>query len=478
MTATSTGNLDVPSAEIFRAYDVRGVVGDTLTEHGVYLIGRAFAAEALAAGQRRVAVGGDGRNTTASLRQALHRGLRTGGVHVVDIGCVPTPLLYYATHALDTGAGVMITGSHNAPEYNGLKMVLQGAALAEERILALRQRIEEQRFSVGEGRVERADLNADYIDRIAANSDVPARLKVVLDCGNGAAGVVAPQALERMGCTVVPLYADVDGSFPNHHPDPTEAANLEDLIAAVAAENADVGLAFDGDGDRLGVVDDRGEIIWPERTMMLFSQDVIARHPGATVVFDVKCSRNLPRLVRQRGGKPIMWKTGHSHIKAKMRASGALFGGEFSGHFCFADRWYGFDDAIYSAARLAQILAADERSSSELFATFPQALATPEIKLPATEGGKFDLVRRLGDCLAGMSADLGAEVNRVDGVRLDLADGWGLARASNTSPMIGLRFEADDPAALKRVQEVFDSALQEVQAGIRLPMSGSADGRD
>lgn len=476
MTAANTDS--VPAAEIFRAYDVRGVVGDTLTEHGVYQIGRAFASEALAAGQRRVVVGGDGRHTTEALRQALHRGLCASGADVVDIGCVPTPLLYYATHALETGAGVMTTGSHNAPEYNGLKMMLQGAALAEERIQALRRRIEERRFSTGEGSVEQIDLNADYIDRIAADGDLAAGIKVVVDCGNGVAGLVAPQALEKMGCTVVPLYADVDGSFPNHHPDPTEAANLEDLIAAVAAEKADVGLAFDGDGDRLGVVTDRGEIIWPDRTMMFFSQDVIARNPGATVVFDVKCSRNLPRLVRQWGGRPIMWKTGHSHIKAKIRASGALFGGEFSGHFCFADRWYGFDDGIYSAARLVQILAADMRSCSELFEAFPQAVATPEIKLPATEGGKFDLVRRLGERIACMSAHLGAEVNRVDGVRLDLADGWGLARASNTSPTIGLRFEADDHAALQRIQEIFDAALQEVQAGLRLPMSGSADGRD
>lgn len=475
---TAANSDSVPAAEIFRAYDVRGVVGDTLTEHGVYQIGRAFASEALAVGQRRVVVGGDGRHTTEALRQALHRGLCASGVNVVDIGCVPTPLLYYATHALETGAGVMTTGSHNAPEYNGLKMVLQGAALAEERIQALRQRIEERRFSIGEGSVEQADLNVDYIDRIAADCELPAGIKVVVDCGNGVAGLVAPQALGKMGCTVVPLYADVDGSFPNHHPDPTEAANLEDLIAAVAAEKADVGLAFDGDGDRLGVVTDRGEIIWPDRTMMFFSQDIIARNPGAAVVFDVKCSRNLPRLVRQWGGRPIMWKTGHSHIKAKIRASGALFGGEFSGHFCFADRWYGFDDGIYSAARLVQILAADQRSSSELFEAFPQAVATPEIKLPATEGGKFDLVRRLGDRLACTSADLGAEVNRVDGVRLDLADSWGLARASNTSPTIGLRFEADDAAALKHIQQVFDAALQDVQAGLRLPMSSSADGRD
>lgn len=475
---TAANSDSVPAAEIFRAYDVRGVVGDTLTEHGVYQIGRAFASEALAVGQRRVVVGGDGRHTTEALRQALHRGLCASGADVVDIGCVPTPLLYYATHALETGAGVMTTGSHNAPEYNGLKMVLQGAALAEERIQALRRRIEERRFSVGEGSVEHADLNADYIDRIAADGDLQAGIKVVLDCGNGVAGLVAPQALEKMGCTVVPLYADVDGSFPNHHPDPTEAANLEDLIAAVAAEKADVGLAFDGDGDRLGVVTDRGEIIWPDRTMMFFSQDIIARNPGAAVVFDVKCSRNLPRLVRQWGGRPIMWKTGHSHIKAKIRASGALFGGEFSGHFCFADRWYGFDDGIYSAVRLVQILAADKRSSSELFEAFPQAVATPEIKLPATEDGKFDLVRRLGDRLARMSADLDAEVNRVDGVRLDLADSWGLARASNTSAMIGLRFEADDQVALRRIQEIFNAALQEVQAGLRLPISGSADGRD
>ena len=464
----------MPRAEIFRSYDVRGIVGDTLTEHDVYQVGRAFAAEALAVGQRRAVVGGDGRHTTPALRAALHRGLRTGGVGVIDIGCVPTPLLYYATHVLGTGTGMMITGSHNAPEYNGLKMVLEGIALAEEHIQALRGRIEQQRFSSGKGSIENVDLNTHYIDRVAADNHCSAPLKVVLDCGNGAAGLVAPQVLEKMGCAVVPLYADVDGSFPNHHPDPAEAANLEDLIAAVAAEGADVGLAFDGDGDRLGVVTNRGEIVWPDRTMMLFSQDIIARNPGAAIVFDVKCSRNLPMLVRQCGGRPIMWKTGHSHIKAKIRASGALFGGEFSGHFCFVERWYGFDDAIYSAARLVQILASGTRSAADVFASFPQTIATPEIKLPATEENKFKIIQRLGDRLASMGASLGAEVNRVDGVRLDLTDSWGLARASNTSPGIGLRFEADDRSALGRIQAIFDAALREVDAGLQLPSSSAA----
>ena len=450
------------SPDIFRAYDIRGVVGETLTECAVYQIGRAFAAESLAAECGHVVVGGDGRETTDPLRAVLHRGLRDGGVDVTDIGCVPTPLLYYATHELGTGTGVMITGSHNPPQYNGLKMMIGGATLAEQRIERLHQRIAERAFTNRNGALRHEALIDRYIDRVVGDVAVDRPLKVVVDCGNGVAGLVAPRLLSALGCEVIPLFAEVDGTFPNHHPDPAEAANLADVIEAVGAHDADLGIAFDGDGDRLGVVTDLGEIVWPDRAMMLFSRDLIRRNPGAKVVFDVKCSRHLPALVREWGGEPIMWKTGHSHIKAKIREADALLGGEFSGHICFVERWFGFDDAIYSAARLVEILGRDRRPASRVFADFPDAVATPEIKVETTERRKFAIV----DALASVADFDGGDVNAIDGLRVDYADGWGLVRPSNTSPVLSLRFEADDAPALTRIQGVFDQALATVDPGL------------
>lgn len=447
-----------PNTEIFRAYDIRGVVGETLTAATVHKVGRAFAAEALGAGNHSTVVGGDGRTTTADLRDTLHKGLREGGLDVIDIGVVPTPLMYYATHVLATGCGVMITGSHNPPEYNGLKMMIGGAPLTEDGIQQLRQRIEQNDLPSGTGTLRNAEVLTRYIEKVVADVKVQRPLKVVVDCGNGVAGLVAPRLLEAMGCDVVALYAEVDGSFPNHHPDPAEAKNLTDLIATVKREGADLGLAFDGDGDRLGVVTNEGAIIWPDRTMMLFAKDILQRNPGAAIVFDVKCSRHLPMLVREYGGEPIMWRTGHSHIKAKIRSTSALFGGEFSGHLCFAERWYGFDDATYSAARLVEILAADARSPHDVFAEFPAAIATPEIKLTSTDSAKFQAM----DALSGNVHFNGGTVNTIDGIRVDYADGWGLVRPSNTSPVLTLRFEADSEAALARIQDSFDAALRGV----------------
>ena len=446
-----------PSPEIFRAYDIRGVVGETLTVDAVYRIARAFATQALDAGQHRVVVGGDGRHTTNTLRRELARGLRDTGVDVIDIGTTPTPVLYYATHVLGTGTGVMITGSHNPAEYNGLKMVLDGRALAEDAIQGLRTLVETGSLSSGEGRFSRLDLVDRYIAEVVTGTRLDRPLKVVVDCGNGVGGLVGPRLLATMGCEVVPLYAEVNGDFPNHHPDPADAANMADLIAAVDRTGADLGLAFDGDADRLGVVTDRSEIVWPDRLMMLLGRDVVTANPGATVVFDVKCSRHLDAVVRDLGGSPIMWKTGHSHIKAKVRESGALLGGEFSGHICFADRWYGFDDALYCAARLVELLASEGRSASDVFSDFPDALATPEIKVPTTEQRKFDVIAELAES-AVFDADA-AKVTAIDGIRVDYPDGWGLLRASNTSPMLSLRFEADDGQALDRIQTVFDAAL-------------------
>ena len=447
----------LPSPEIFRAYDIRGVVGKTLTVDAVHGIGRAFATLARDIGQHRCVVGGDGRHSTSALRRELVRGLRHGGVDVVDIGMVPTPLLYYATHVLETGTGVMITGSHNPAEYNGLKLVLGGTTLAGDAIQRLRGLVETGRFSTGKGGHTSLDLTDRYIAEVVADTRAERRLKVVIDCGNGVAGLVAPQLLATTGCEVVPLYEQVDGDFPNHHPDPAVAANMADLIAAVDRTGADLGLAFDGDADRLGVVTDRGEIVWPDRLMMLLSRDVVAANPGATVVFDVKSSRHLGAVVRDLGGIPIMCKTGHSHIKAKIRETGAALGGEFSGHICFADRWYGFDDALYCAARLVQLLASEPRCASDVFADFPNPLSTPEIKVPTTEQGKFAVV----DAFAGnpvFETDA-AKVTAIDGIRVDYPDGWGLLRASNTSPMLSLRFEADDQQALDRIRALFDTAL-------------------
>ena len=451
------GNGVPPSPEIFRAYDIRGIVGKTLTLDAVYGIARAFATLALDVGERRAVVGGDGRSSTATLRRGLVSGLRDGGVDVVDIGVVPTPLLYYATHVLNTGTGVMITGSHNPPEYNGLKMVLGGRTLAGDAIQRLRALVETPRLATGEGRFENLDLIDKYIAEVVTDTGVDHSLKVVVDCGNGVAGLVGPRLLAAMGCEVVPLYADVDGDFPNHHPDPADPANMADLNAAVHRTGADLGLAYDGDADRLGVVDERGEIVWPDRLLMLLGRAVVSANPGATVIYDVKCSRHLGTVVREAGGCPIVWKTGHSHIKAKILESGAVLGGEFSGHICFADRWYGFDDALYCAARLVELLASEARPASAVFADFPDALATPEIKVPTTEQRKFDVIDTLAES-AVFDTDA-AEVTTIDGIRVDYPDGWGLLRASNTSPMLSLRFEADDHRALDRIQTVFDNAL-------------------
>ncbi len=443
------------SDDIFRAYDIRGITTKNLTEDVVYWIGRAFAAEARSKNQQRVAVGRDGRHSSAPLRDSLARGLNEGGCDVIDIGQVPTPLLYFATHALDTGTGIMITGSHNPPDYNGLKMMIAGETLAEERIQGLKQRLIDNELTDGEGEIEEMDLNDHYLDRVLESVVVAQPCKVVVDCGNGVAGELAPKLLQELGCEVVPLYCNIDGDFPNHHPDPAEPENLRDLIDVVKDEKADLGLAFDGDGDRLGVVTPSGDIIWPDKMLMLFAQDIVGRNPGADIIYDVKCSRHLNNVISEYGGRPIMWRTGHSHMKAKLKETGALLAGEFSGHICFAERWYGFDDALYSAARLLEILGSESKSVDEVFAQFPVTFATPELKISTTEQRKFEVI----DALA-KNADWGdGTVTDIDGVRVDFADGWGLIRASNTSPVLSLRFEADGQAALERIQGEFRTAL-------------------
>lgn len=444
--------------EIFRAYDIRGLTTKNLTEDVVYWIGRAFAAEAQTLEQTKVAVGRDGRHSSSALKDALLRGLTEGGVDVIDIGEVPTPLLYFATHAMDTGTGIMITGSHNPPDYNGLKMVLARETLADQRIQALRERIENNDLTDGSGEIEEIDLIDHYIDRVLEDVVVAQPCKVVVDCGNGVAGLIAPRLLEELGCEVVSLYCDVDGDFPNHHPDPADPKNLEDLITVVKDEKAQLGLAFDGDGDRLGVVTSTGEIIWPDKILMLFAQDIVGRNPGADIIYDVKCSRHLNTVISEYGGRPIMWKTGHSHMKAKLKETGALLAGEFSGHICFGERWYGFDDALYSAARLLEIIGGENKTIEELFNQFPVTFSTPEIKIETGEKRKFQIVEQLAS-----QADWGdGAVTEIDGVRVDYHDGWGLIRPSNTSPVLTLRFEADGQAALDRIKNIFQDQLSAI----------------
>ena len=448
---------------IFRAYDIRGIVEENLDENVVYHIARAIGSQAQATGQRTLVVGCDGRNSSDKLRSAVIRGLMDTGCKVYDIGLVPTPVLYYATHALDTQSGVMVTGSHNPPEYNGLKTVLGGDSLADEAIQDLRRRILTNDLVEGTGSVERVDILDHYVDRIASDIALAQPLKVVVDCGNGVAGIVAPRLIEALGCEVVQLFCEVDGNFPNHHPDPMVPENLADLIRAVDMEGADLGVAFDADGDRLGVVTNRGDIVWPDRLLMLFSRDIVGRNPGADVVYDVKCSRHLNAVISEYGGRPIMWKTGHSHIKAKLKETGALLGGEFSGHICFLERWYGFDDALYSAARLLEILGAESTSAHEVFEAFPEVVSTPEIKIPVTEEAKFKIIEQLES-----KGDFGeGSLTTIDGIRVDYSDGWGLVRSSNTSPVLTLRFEADTQEALERIQEVFRSQLRQVDSSLQ-----------
>lgn len=442
---------------IFRAYDIRGVVGKTLSAENCYEIGKAFGTEAWQLGEQTVVVGRDGRHSSNELAEALMRGLRESGRDVIDLGLVPTPLLYFATHYLNARSGVMLTGSHNPPEYNGLKLVLKGETLSETGIQMIYQRIQSGDYSSGEGSIQPQDLAADYVARIGSDCSV-GRLKVVLDCGHGAASELAPSLLRTLGCDVVELYCEVDGDFPAHHPDPSRVENLQPLIHAVAEHQADIGLALDGDGDRLGVVDSAGNIIWPDRQLMLYSLAVLEAHPGAQIIYDVKCSRHLHRLIEQKGGRALMWRTGHSVLKAKLQETDAALAGEMSGHIFFNDRWYGFDDGLYCAARLLEIIAKDGRPSAEIFAALPDAHNTPEILLPMKEGRAADVVERL----LKASPFPGAQINNLDGIRAEFSDGWGLVRASNTTPCLMLRFEADSEQALERIQLIFRQAIQMV----------------
>ncbi|PXF30650.1 phosphoglucomutase [Pokkaliibacter plantistimulans] len=449
---------------IFRAYDVRGVVGSTLNESIVYQIGLAIGSEATARGQKTVVVGRDGRLSGPSLSTALMDGLRAAGQDVVDVGMVPTPTLYFATYHLGFPSGVMVTGSHNPADYNGFKIVLAGETLSGDQITDLYRRIAEKDFSQGEGSYRAVSIDDDYVNRITGDVKLAKPMKVVVDCGNGVTGELGPRLAKALGCEIIPLFTEIDGNFPNHHPDPGKLKNLQDCIKAVKEHGADLGLAFDGDGDRVGVITNAGHVVFPDRLMMLFAQDVCGRNPDAQIIYDVKCSRLLAPAISKAGGKPMMWKTGHSLIKAKMKESGALLAGEMSGHIFFKERWYGFDDGLYSACRLLEILSNADCDADTLFKRFPEDVSTPEINIEVTDEGKFTIVEAL------QKLDFpGGDKSTIDGVRVDFPDGWGLIRASNTTPVLVLRFEAETTEALERIRSLFQARLSEVDSSLVIP---------
>ena len=452
--------------EIFKAYDIRGIVDRTLTEEAAESIGRGLATMGKAKGVKTFVVGRDGRLSGPRLAAALARGLNAGGMDVIDVGVVATPMVYFATFEYGTGSGVMVTGSHNPPEYNGLKMVVAGDTLAAEAIQDLRRLVESGEYSSGKGKVESRDVSGAYLDRIAGDVKLSRLMRVAIDCGNGSPGAFAPALFKRLGCEVQELFTEVDGTFPNHHPDPSKPENLQDLIAAVKAGHAEVGLAFDGDGDRLGVVTRSGKIVYPDRQLMLFAADVLQRNPGAQVIFDVKCTRKLFGWIRDHGGVPLLWKTGHSLVKAKLKETGAPLAGEMSGHIFFKERWYGFDDGLYAGARLLEILSRAPDVTQALEG-LPDSVSTPELNVKlAKEGENHALIERLQKTAKFTGA---TEVITIDGLRVEYPDGFGLMRASNTTPVIVLRFEADTADALARIQADFRRVLAEALPGVALP---------
>ncbi|HEY6133684.1 MAG TPA: phosphomannomutase/phosphoglucomutase [Rubrivivax sp.] len=455
-----------PNPTIFKAYDIRGIVGSTIDEAFAEHLGRAFGSEAVAAGERAVAVGRDGRVSGPGLAGALMRGLASTGLDVVDIGAVTTPMLYYVAATRGQhgcNSGIQVTGSHNPKDYNGFKMVLAGRAIFGDEIQKLRQRIEAEDYVDAPGRIAKMDVLAEYRQRIAGDCKLARPMKIVVDSGNGIPGASAPGILRALGCDVTELYSEVDGDFPNHHPDPSKPENLADLIRTVQSTGAELGLAFDGDGDRLGIVTKGGDIIYPDRQLMLLATDVLKRNKGGTVIFDVKCTQRLAPAIRKAGGTPLMYKTGHSLIKAKMKEIGAPIAGEMSGHIFFGERWYGFDDATYTAGRVLEILSRSKDPSKVLNA-LPTSFSTPELNVPCAEGEPARLVAELQK----NAKFPGAELTTIDGVRADYADGFGLIRGSNTTPVLVLRFEGHTEAALHRIERDFMAALRAVKPDAKI----------
>jgi phosphomannomutase/phosphoglucomutase len=434
---------------IFKAYDIRGIVNETLTEDAIYQIGLAVGSEARDRGEQEIYVGRDGRLSGPTLIKGFTQGLLDSGRDVVDVG-----------------SGVMLTGSHNPPDYNGLKMVIGGTTLSGDDIQQLRQRIEDKNLSSGSGNYKTIEVIDQYIERVTGDVTLSRPMKIIVDCGNGVPGAVAPRLLRALGCEVQEMYCDVDGTFPNHHPDPSKPENLEDIKKALAGSDADIGLAFDGDGDRLGVITPQGGVIWADRQLMLYAKDILARNPGGDIIFDIKCTTKLPQVIKEAGGNPIMWKTGHSFIKAKLKETGALLAGEMSGHIFFKERWYGFDDALYTASRLLEILSKDSRPAADIFGELPDSINTPELNLNMAEGEHFKLIKKLVD----NARFEGAKLTTIDGVRADWDDGFGLVRASNTTPCLVFRFEGDNEQALERIKSAFrDLVKEQAGPGVEIP---------
>lgn len=468
LPASFMQNNDKQFANIFRGYDIRGIVGKGLSEEVVTNIGRAVASEAMELGIKTIVVGRDGRLSSPGFSTALAKGITSTGCDVLDLGLIPTPVLYFVAHHTEGRSGVMITGSHNPADYNGLKIVLNDETLSGERIQAIKRRIEAGDYSHSEttGSIEQNTLFVnEYIGIISEDIHIVRPMTVVLDCGNGAAGQLGPVLLKTLGCEVIGLYCDIDGNFPNHHPDPSKPENLADLAAVVKQHGADVGIAFDGDGDRLGIVDSKGKIIWPDRQMMLFARDVLSRKLGAEIIYDVKCSKHLHNKIIKHGGHPIMWKSGHSLMKAKIKETGAALAGEMSGHIFFNDRWFGFDDALYAAARMIEILSEDTRPSNEVFADLPDSINTPELNVPLEEGENVRFVEQM----FSLADFKDGKIINIDGMRVEFADGWGLIRASNTTPSLTLRFEADSKEAMGRIQAQFRSLMLKIKPDLSLP---------
>jgi len=453
------------AAEIFRAYDIRGIYNDQLDEQSIQLIGQAIGSEALEAGIETLVVGRDGRLSSPSLCEHLVAGVRSSGCNIVDLGIVPTPLVYFATHRTEWDSGIMLTASHNPAAYNGIKIVFKRSCLAANQIQNIRLRIEQDRLRGGTGQYRQLEINSDYIDYVCGHLQLQRQLKLVIDCGNAVTGVIAPDLFKSLGCEVETLYGELDGNFPNHQPDPTVAENLRDLQQRVLASGADLGLAFDGDGDRLGVVDRDGSAIDTDLLLATLVDNIAPRHPGEPIIFDVKCSSRLAALIRSCGAVPVMHKSGHSFMKQKMQETNAPLGGEYSAHIFIRDRWFGYDDGMYTGARLLEILSAKEPGCNELFTGLGERVATPELAIPVPESEKFELVERI----RAIADFPGAVITDIDGIRADYQDGWGLVRASNTSPSLLLRFEADSAAILARIQAEFRHILNQVEKTLPIP---------
>lgn len=459
--------MGVP-AEIFKAYDIRGIVDDTITADITFQIGQSIGSEVIAAGHNAIVIGRDGRLSGPTLANALANGLRAAGVDVTDIGVAPSPVVYFSAYQLNISSCVAITGSHNPPNYNGFKIVVDGTTLSAERIQALRTRIENHDLNTADtlGNFTEVAIIDDYVKHIVSDVKLQRKMKIVIDCGNGVGGATAPQLFRQLGCDVVDLFSEVDGTFPNHHPDPAKLENLQDLICAVKENNAELGLAFDGDADRLGVVTSKGEVIWPDRQMILFARDVLSRNPGCEIIYDVKCTRTLATEIAIAGGKATMWRTGHSFIKSKLKKTGAALAGEMSGHIFFKERWFGFDDGVYAGARLLELLSKMEQHPQDVFDALPNTLNTPELHISVERFGEH---YKLMDELITNAHFPNEKVSTFDGLRVDFKNGFGLIRPSNTTPVLVMRFEGDTQTALNNIQNQFRALLLQTRESIKLP---------